>query len=347
MQFYNNMNTQNNYNYQLFEAQKLEKKALWTNASKLGALLLIYNLLSSVFLYVYYYGVYIYKNHSFTISWYAVRKYLASQTDMISSTTFSMLGNTIIVFCSLLCTMLAARFIMNVDFSQMLKPHKGHGKQAVKWLPVCMSFNFIASFAISFFTVFMNNMGVTVPETDLSIHNPTAAAVIIQIFYVVILGPIAEEMIYRGLILTLLKPFGKWMAVIVSALFFGLMHGNVSQAAAGIAGALIFGLVAIHCNSIVPTIIIHILNNMIVTYSDLCNAFDWPLSVYYGLMIIIFLVGVYFIFTKLWQLKIRDDKCYALSPARRYLTVFTNIFIVIYVLYLLSIFIKSFYFANM
>lgn len=343
MRFYNN---QNDYAYRFYQAAELEKKALWKNASKLGALLLIYNLLNSVFLYVYYYGIYTYKNHSFTISWLTVRRYLASQTDMINSTEFTMLGNTFIVFFSLLCTMLTARFLMHIDFRGMLKPKNGHTKQAIKWLPVSMTFNSAASLAVAFLTVFMNNAGITVPETDLSIRNPSAAAVTIQIFYVIFLGPIAEELLYRGLILTLLKPFGKWLAVIVSALFFGLMHGNIAQAAAGFAGALIFGLVAIHCNSIVPTVIIHILNNLIVSYPDFSKIYNLPMELYYGVMIIIILIGTYLIFTKLWELRIKNDKCYALSLRRRYLTVFTNVFIILYILLLLSVFVKTFYNAN-
>ena len=74
-------------------------------------------------------------------------------------------------------------------------------------------------------------VSLTVPTSDFSIHQPSAIAVIVQFSYVVIIAPIVEEFIYRGAILTALSPYGRGAAVLFSALAFGLMHGNIPQAA--------------------------------------------------------------------------------------------------------------------
>ena len=47
--------------------------------------------------------------------------------------------------------------------------------------------------------------------------------------YVTILGPISEELLFRGVLLRLLKPWGKQTAIVVSALMFGIFHGNIIQ----------------------------------------------------------------------------------------------------------------------
>lgn len=349
MQFYNNMNNgnfQNQYDYNLFEARQRERKALWLNASKLGALLLIYNILSSLMVSVYYYIVYAYKNHSITLNYYKVVEYLQGQKELVSSSLFSMLGNLFCVFVSLVITVMIACAAMKIDFSQMLRPEKKHVKEAAVWFPVCMTINSAVSVIVSIFTVFMGERGITVPQSDLSITKPGALFVIAQILYVIVIGPIAEEFIYRGIILTLLKPFGKWLSVFFSALIFGLMHGNIPQAVAAFAGALVYGLIAVKCNSIVPTILIHVANNTVASYPDFCKVYNLPMSVYYGTVILLMLAGVYVLFTRAHELKITNESLCVLTAGQRYRVVFTNVFMILYFLLILWTFVRSFYYAN-
>lgn len=349
MQFYNDINNgnfQNQYDYDLFEARKREKRAIWINASKLGSLLLIYSMLNSLMVTVYYYLVYAYKNHSMTLSYQKVIAYLQGQRELISSSLFTMLGNLFCVFFSLVITVLIACLAMKINFSQMLRPEKKHVKQAAVWFPACMAVNSAVSVIVSFFTVYMGEMGITVPQSDMSLSNPGTLVVAMQVLYVIIIGPIAEEFIYRGIILTLLKPFGKWLAVFTSALIFGLMHGNIPQAVSAFAGAIVFGLVAIKCNSIIPTIIIHIANNFFASYPDFSKVYNLPMWIYYGIMIAFMLAGVYVIFTRISELKIKDEPTCVLSSGQRYRAVFTNVFVIIYFALILIGFIRSFYYAN-
>ena len=350
--FYGNFgggNFQGDYYYnQLMEARRREKKAMFANCSKLGILLIAYNLLNSLFLNVYYLLVYAYKNGSVTLNVTTAKVYLAGQRELISSSVFSMAGNLFIIFSSLVVILIIARFVMKIDFSEMMKPKKGHGAQAAKWFPLCLTLNVAVSIVIAYFTYYMGQMGITVPESDLSIRQPSTLAVVLQIAYVIILGPIAEEIIYRGIILTLLKPFGKFMAVFFSALIFGLMHGNIPQAASAFASALIFGAVAIQCNSIVPTIIIHIVNNIFASFMDFADVYGWAYAYefYMAFEILVIFIGVYVLFTIGWRLKFNNDRTYALTSAQRYGAVFSNVFIIVYFVMVLFDFVTSFIRAN-
>lgn len=90
-----------------------------------------------------------------------------------------------------------------------------------------------------------------------------------------IIAPIAEEYIYRKLILTPLRIYGDTAAIVVSALIFGLAHGNFDQFAYSFFSGIIFGLVAVRYNSIKPGIILHVMNNLLVsmiTYRDLLKS---------------------------------------------------------------------------
>ncbi len=58
----------------------------------------------------------------------------------------------------------------------------------------------------------------------------TSASVWMQILTAVILAPICEELLFRGIIYKRVEySYGFWPAAIVSSLLFGAMHGNVSQ----------------------------------------------------------------------------------------------------------------------
>lgn len=89
-------------------------------------------------------------------------------------------------------------------------------------------------------------------------------------FCICLIAPIAEELIFRSLLLKPLRAYGDLTAAIVTGLLFGLYHGNFDQFAYASLVGIFFSAIAIRYNSIVPTIIIHAANNIIVTFgSDL------------------------------------------------------------------------------
>lgn len=82
--------------------------------------------------------------------------------------------------------------------------------------------------------------------------------------YVTILGPISEELLFRGLLLRLVKPWGKQTAILVSALVFGLFHGNIIQIPFAFLVGLVLGYVTVEY-SIVWAIVLHIFNNLVMS----------------------------------------------------------------------------------
>lgn len=80
------------------------------------------------------------------------------------------------------------------------------------------------------------------------------------IFYTVIVGPVAEELVFRGFIMKGLRPYGKVFAIVVSAVMFALMHGNIAQIFATIWAGLLLGYVAMEY-SLYASMVLHIINN--------------------------------------------------------------------------------------
>lgn len=82
--------------------------------------------------------------------------------------------------------------------------------------------------------------------------------------YITILGPISEELLFRGFLLRMLKPWGKQTAILVSALIFGLFHGNVIQVPFAFLVGLVLGYVTVEY-SILWAIVLHIFNNLVMS----------------------------------------------------------------------------------
>lgn len=82
-----------------------------------------------------------------------------------------------------------------------------------------------------------------------------------------ILAPLAEELVFRGAILrVLLTLFSKrlhWVAILISALIFGAVHGNVPQFVHATLIGLILGWMYYRTDSIIPGVVFHWINNTV------------------------------------------------------------------------------------
>ena len=84
-----------------------------------------------------------------------------------------------------------------------------------------------------------------------------------------ILGPISEELLFRGAVLGSLlewRPIRSmpWIAILLSAALFGLVHMNPAQMPGAFAIGLLYGWLAYRTGSLLPGIVGHIFNNSLV-----------------------------------------------------------------------------------
>lgn len=79
-----------------------------------------------------------------------------------------------------------------------------------------------------------------------------------------ILVPIGEELLFRGVLMRGLLRYGAVFAVVVSSIVFALFHGlNMALPSALIVG-LVAGETARRSGSVLPAVVIHIINNLAV-----------------------------------------------------------------------------------
>ena len=84
---------------------------------------------------------------------------------------------------------------------------------------------------------------------------------ILTIIMVAVLAPIFEELIFRKIIIDRTRKYGEVVAIVYSALAFGIFHCNLYQIFYAFALGLIFGYVYIKTGNVVLTIIMHMAIN--------------------------------------------------------------------------------------
>lgn len=103
-----------------------------------------------------------------------------------------------------------------------------------------------------------------VPDWFLKIMSKVLSNDIYSFVSVVILAPIFEELICRGIILDgFLKKYSPRKAILWSSLIFGLMHLNPWQFMGAFVGGLYIGWIYYRTQSIISCMLIHSVNNMI------------------------------------------------------------------------------------
>lgn len=131
------------------------------------------------------------------------------------------------------------------------------------WFPIvlmgigfCSFANIATGIASSFFESFGINYEVDFGENPQGIIGIT-----LSILATAIVPALVEEFACRGVVMGSLRKYGDGFAVLVSAIMFGLIHGNFQQIPFAFMVGLILGFVTVKCNSIWPAVLIHFYNN--------------------------------------------------------------------------------------
>ncbi len=158
------------------------------------------------------------------------------------------------------------RYIMIKDDER----RRAYGYSAFR-IPVPESFSIKKAVAVAVSAVLMSGavelaVGLLVhsdPEYDSVAAMIAAPSLLVQVIVVGIVGPIMEEVLFRGLIYRRLRDYtGVMWAMILSSALFGLAHGNLTQGVfAGIFG-MILAMYYEHYGSLWACCTAHMANNI-------------------------------------------------------------------------------------
>jgi membrane protease YdiL (CAAX protease family) len=117
--------------------------------------------------------------------------------------------------------------------------------------------SYISSFLIAGVEAITGKTLTNPIESSLSIGNLLINALLIGIIF-----PILEELLFRKLLCGRLLALGEKKAIIISAVIFGLIHGNLFQFAYAFFIGLVFGYVYVKTGKIIYTMIFHCIINL-------------------------------------------------------------------------------------
>lgn len=152
-------------------------------------------------------------------------------------------------------------------------------------------FNFLTNIFIILISIFKGSEVVNPLQNIIE-----GSSLILTFIFVGILSPIIEEMMFRGIMLNKLRRYGDKVAIVTTALLFGLFHANFSQFFYATVLGLIFAYVTLKTGTIKYSIILHIFVNMMGSFIIPLIIGDGSNLVAYGcvlfLVLLISIVGL-------------------------------------------------------
>ncbi len=158
------------------------------------------------------------------------------------------------------------------------------------------------------------------PESFLKLVDQMGAKGGWSILMLVILAPVMEEMLFRGILLEAVRSkYSSGRAIVVSALMFGVIHFIPQQVVNAFVIGLILGYIYVRTDSLWPVIIIHALNNamayVIMQWSDDANLTvrslienDTIYAVVYGVALAAFVASGYMVWRSVEKINSKSSR---------------------------------------
>ena len=146
------------------------------------------------------------------------------------------------------------------DARELFRTEKVHGGEVFRYVLIILMFQQVSAFCTVIISSALYTIGLEVPDVNIIYeHKPSVYAV--DVLASVILAPIGEELIYRGVVLRSCAKVSQRFAIFFSAFVFGIMHGNPYQFVLGFMLGIPLAIITIRTGSLIPAIICHMANN--------------------------------------------------------------------------------------
>lgn len=219
--------------------------------------------------------------------------------------------------------------------SDLMSFELSKNKNSFAYFLIGISFCAFSNVIVSSIGAFFSNFGVeyNVPEAK---QPEGIYGFMLTFISTAIVPALVEEFACRGLILGALKKYGNGFAVVVSAIVFGVLHGNWGQIPFAFLVGLVLGFVTLKTGSIWTAIFIHAFNNgfsVIFDYSlplipDVFQKVAYP--IFLMVVMLLGLVAVCLLSRRANAYKLEKDDLES-KVSKRYLWFFTAPLAVVFI----------------
>ena len=180
------------------------------------------------------------------------------ENGMISMIVFFFVG---VIYC----------LIRRLRFSAIFPFDKVRGGLLAQLCVIGLSFSLMSNYVVSLVNSVFGLVGVENAGGNIDVGSHPN--VLLYILIVAVMPAFAEEFAFRGIVMGVLRPYSEGLAILVSSAAFALMHGNFVQLPFTFCCGLVFAFIDIKTNSLLPSIIIHFLNNGLSVLADILTAY--------------------------------------------------------------------------
>lgn len=162
----------------------------------------------------------------------------------------------------------------------------------------------IMGVAVQFFFSYALEL-LPIPEAIMSDYVQKSSSIVVEgnlfirILAVAIVAPIVEEVFFRGIILShFRKVMPVWLAVLLSSIMFGALHGQILWIAYTAVMGVLFAAVALREKSIVASIILHMAINFSGLFIDMIPCQGLVMGIVCAVAFVVLVATVYIVLKK-------------------------------------------------
>lgn len=178
-------------------------------------------------------------------------------TDLLTDTSSALLITMLPMY--LIAIPLTVLLLRTVPASHIEEKKMSVGQWLIAFL-ICYGAMYVSNLLGTYLTQFIGLLkGSPVSNTILEVA--TSSSIPVNFFIMVICAPIAEELLFRKLLVDRTVAYGEGIAVLFSGLMFGLFHGNLNQFAYAFTLGVCFAFIYVKTGKIIYSIVMHMTIN--------------------------------------------------------------------------------------
>jgi len=182
-----------------------------------------------------------------------------------------------------------------IKFNKFLKiyPIKFEDTGIIVWMSIAL---ITGGFILNIATIAVCDiLDITIVSTS-TLSNVDTKSFILSVITMTVIPAVMEELFFRGALMTFLEDKGKIFSLVITSLFFALVHGSLNFFVTTFFAGIILSLICLTTNSIYTSMIAHFLNNImsyfIFLYSEKLSEVGFDNVIVY-IFILIFLISIY------------------------------------------------------
>ena len=183
---------------------------------------------------------------------------------MTQSSILSAMNMMTFVTANSLFAMLGLKW-SKTSHPSLFKTRHFNARYAVQYCIIGLSLWYITTLISTGIEEIFQQFGHSIIPAGSGDQAVTGMGIAVDLIYGCIMAPVTEELFFRGMILRVLSKANQRFAVFATALFFGLVHGNIPQFVLTFTLGIFLAHITLKHSSIIPAIIVHMFINTFAT----------------------------------------------------------------------------------